>query len=366
MRVAVTLEQLWHRVPGGTARAAIDVAAAVAARGDVDQIGVAARHDGPPDEPWVSPIELRHLPLPRLALYEAWHGLRRPRVERATGPVDVVHATGVAVPPRSAPLVVTVHDLAVLHDPGHFTRHGVRFLRRAIDLTRRDADLVLCSSAATVADCERAGFRAERLRQVPLGVEVAPASPDDVARVRATHGLEGGYLLFVGTVEPRKNLATLLDAVARLDPAVVPRLVLVGPTGWGDDLGARIAALGDRCRPLGFVPAADLPGLYAGAAAFCYPSLLEGFGLPVLEAMAQGTPVVTSTGTATEELVAGGAGIAVDPRDPDAIAGALHRVVTDPALAAELAAVGRRRAAEHTWARTAELTVAAYREAAGR
>lgn len=365
VRVAVALEQLWHRVPGGTARAALEVAAAVASRGDVTQVGVAARHAAPPPATWHPPIEVRHLPLPRLALYESWHAARRPHVQRATGPVDVIHATGVAVPPRSAPLVVTVHDLAVLHDPAHFTRHGVRFLRRAIELTRREADLVLCSSAATLADCEAHGFEPGRLRLVPLGVRVDPATPDDVARVRRQHGLDGDYLLFVGTLEPRKNLVTLLDAVARTSADDLPPLVVVGPTGWGDDLAPRIERLGRRVRSLGFVPQADLGPLYAGATIFCYPSRLEGFGLPVLEAMAQGTPVVTSIGTATEELVGDGAGMAVDPLDAEALAGALTALVADDAERTRLAEVGRRRAAERTWARTAELTVAAYREVAG-
>jgi glycosyltransferase involved in cell wall biosynthesis len=352
-------------VPGGTARAAVEVAAAVAARGDVDQVGVAARHPAPPPPTWRPPIEVRHLPLPRLALYESWHAVRRPAVQRATGPVEVIHATGVAVPPRRGPLVVTVHDLAVLHDPGHFTRHGARFLRRAVALTRREADLVLCSSAATLADCERHGFDPGRLRHVPLGVRAEPAPPAEIERVRRDHGLAGDYLLFVGTLEPRKNLVTLLDAVSRTAPDDLPPLAVVGPSGWGDDLAPRIAGLGHRVRSLGFVPEADLGPLYAGATALCYPSRLEGFGLPVLEAMAQGCPVVTSVGTATEELVADGAGVAVDPLDAEALAAALTGLVADDAERARLAGAGRRRAAERTWDRTAELTVAAYRELAG-
>jgi len=372
--VAVTLEQLWHRVPGGTARAALGVAEALAERrpGDgapVHQIGVAARHAEPPPDPWGPPVAVRHLPLPRPLLYEAWHGLRRPAVQRATGPVDVIHATGVAVPPRTAPLVVTVHDLAVLHDPSHFTRHGVRFLRRAIELTRRDADLVLCSSRATLEDCVAHGFDADRLRHVPLGVRAEPTPAAAVERARAAYGLAGRYVLFVGTVEPRKNLVALLDAFSRLvgrDDLDDVALALVGPAGWGEALGPRVAALGHRVRSIGFVPDDELGALYTGAAVFCYPSVLEGFGLPVLEAMARGTPVVTSARSATAELVAGGAGLAVDPRDPAAIAEALATVLTSPAVAAGLTAAGRARAASYTWARTAELTAAAYDEAAGR
>ena len=147
----MTLEQCWHAVPGGTASSVLETLNAFQAEGDtgVDIVGVAARHNAPPPAPWTPPVPVAHLRLPRIALYEAWHGLRRPRVQSATGPVDVVHATTLAIPPRSAPLVVTVHDLAFLHAPEHFTRHGMRFFRRGLTLARRDADLVLCPSRST-------------------------------------------------------------------------------------------------------------------------------------------------------------------------------------------------------------------------
>jgi glycosyltransferase involved in cell wall biosynthesis len=306
---------------------------------------------------------VRRLPLPRPLLYESWHGAAWPPVQRATGPVDLVHATGVAVPPRSAPLVVTVHDLAVLHDPSRFTRHGARFLRRAIRLTRERADLVLCSSEATARDCRGAGFAEERLRIVPLGVEARPAGEAQVDTVRRRLGLDRPYVLWAGTAEPRKNLPVVVESFRRLDDPGLD-LALAGPPGWGTDVEELLRPLGERAKRLGFLTRADLEAVYAGASAFCYPSLLEGFGLPVAEAMAQGTPVVTSAGTSTEE-VAGGAGLLVDARDPAAVAAALARVLEDPALAARLASAGRARAAELTWSRTAALTLAAYRELAG-
>lgn len=361
MRVAVTLEQCWHRVPGGTARAAIESVRAIDASGEVDLIGVSARHRTPPPEPWVPPIPVEALRIPRLLMYEGWHHLGWPHVEEATGPVDLIHATGVAVPPRTVPLVVTVHDLAVLHDPSHFTRRGVSFMRAAIEHTRERADLVLCSSRATFDDCVDNGFDPERLRRVPLGVDALPVDDGAVARVRAEYRLPERFVLFVGTMEPRKNLVTLLDAVATMADDGPP-LVLVGPTGWGDDLGSRIEALGDRVRALGFVPAADLPAVYAAAEVFAYPSLLEGFGLPVLEAMAQGTAVVTSAGTATEELVAAGGGVAIEPRDPDAIAAAIGSALEDRTAATAMGEQGRAVASAYTWERTAGLTLDAYRE----
>src|SRR5688572_24880268 len=153
MRVAVTLEQCWHRVPGGTARSTLDTVAAVAARGDVDQVGVSAWHRQPAPEAWRPSVPVRRLPLPRLALYDAWQRLRRPHVERATGPVDLVHATAHVASASRAPWVATIHDLHFLHEPGHFTRRGVSVFMRFLDLVRAEAALVVCPSEATRRDC---------------------------------------------------------------------------------------------------------------------------------------------------------------------------------------------------------------------
>ena len=354
VRVAYTLEQCWHRVPGGTAMAAIRVAAALAEHGDVQLIGVAGRHRHLPDDPWTPPIPTAHLPLATPWLYETWLRAKWPKVERATGKVDVTHATGLIPCPTDAPLVATLHDLAFLHTPEHFTRHGNRVFRDSLGVIKRTADLVLCSSQATLDDVAAVGIGADRLRLVPLGVDVQQADRADVTRVRSLYRLPERYLLFVGTLEPRKNLARLVAAVARLDDPVP--LVVVGADGWGDlELPPNVDT-----RFVGFVPEEDLGPLYAGAEAFCYPSEREGYGLPVLEAMAQGTPVVTSAGTATEET-AGGAGVLVDPLDIDDIARGISDALT---RRAELAARGLARAKRLTWAATASLTAAAYRELA--
>jgi glycosyltransferase involved in cell wall biosynthesis len=363
--VAVTVEQCWHRVPGGTATSILGTLRALAERDDLELVGVAARHAEPPPAPFVPPVPVAHLPLPRLALYEAWHAVRWPAVERATGPVDVVHATAIAVPPSRAPLVVTVHDLAFLAEPGHATRHGNRFFRRGTELARRHARLVLVPSEATAQECRDAGFDPARLRIVPWGVDGRPATDDEVASARARHGLDRPFVLFVGTIEPRKNLATVLAAVATLAGREVD-LALVGPEGWNEDLERHLRSLdgtGIRARRLGFVAPSELPALYAACAAFCFPSLREGFGMPVLEAMAQGAAVVTSAGTATAE-VAGDDALLVDPRDATAVGDALARILDDPALARRLGDGGRRRAATYTWERTAALTAEAYAEVA--
>ena len=336
MRAAVTLEQCWHRVPGGTAVAALEVVAAVHDRGDVEVVGVSAAHRGPPPDAFRPVVPVRSLPLPRTALYEAWHGLRRPRVELALGRVDVVHATTIVIPPRSAPLVVTVHDLAFLHEPGHFTRRGLRTFHRGLDLLRRDADLVLCSSMATWADLASHGVGEARLRLVPLGVRAERATTEEVAHARQQLGLDRPYVLFAGTVEPRKNLPRLIAAFERVRAEHADlELVLAGPSGWGD-----VVVTGGEVRALGFVSPDQLRALYAGAEVLAYPSLREGFGLPVLEAMAQGTAVVTSRGTSTED-VAGGRAVLVDPLDVDDIARGLDEALR---RSEELAEAGLQRA----------------------
>ncbi len=360
LRAAITLEQCWHEVPGGTASSALETVAALSRRADVEVFGVSARHNALPPAPWIPPVRMHQLPLPRIALYEAWQ-LPRPLrwlpVQRATGPVDVIHATTSAIPPKSAPLVVTVHDLAFLREPTHFTKHGLRFFRRGLALTRSDADLVLVPSRATLTDCVAAGIAENRLRLIPHGVSVPDVDSAHVADFRSRYGISGRYVLWCGTLEPRKNVPALVSAFAALrrdDPNL--ELVLVGPSGWGDvEVEPR-----DGVRLLGFLPTGDLHAAYAGATAFCYPSLREGFGLPALEAMAHGVPVVTTAGSAMAEFVEG-AGILVDPLDVSALSAALAAALGDRHDGLAEAALAR--AAEYSWDRVAELTVAAYREA---
>jgi len=363
MRVAVTVEQSWHLVPGGIARSTVELLRALVARGDVELVGVAAAHRSPPSDAFVPPVPVRSLPLPRRLLYESWQWLRRPRVERATGPVDLVHDAGYVVPPSAAPLVATVHDLFFLEYPEHYTWHSREVLRRGLALARRDARLVICPSRATIEACRAAGFDDERLRLVPWGVRAREVGAPETEEVLRRYGLERPYVLFCGTVEPRKNLPRVLEAFRRLDRSDL-ELVLAGPRGWREDIADGTAALAGRARSLGFVPPGDLDALYRGAATLVAPSLGEGFGLPVLEAMAQGVPVVTSRGTATEE-VGGEAAVLVDPLDVDAIADGIERVLGDAALAAALGAAARDRAAGFTWERAAELVVEVYAEAAG-
>ena len=361
-RVAITLEQCWHAVPGGTARAALGSVAALQRHTDLDLIGVSARHRHEPEPSWTPPIPVAPLPLPRLALYESWHRLRRPTVERATGPVDVIHATGMAMPPPSAPIVVTVHDLAFLRDPSQFTRRGVSFFRRSIDLARRDSRLVICPSRATIDECIAHGFDASRLRLVPWGVEPAVVAPERIAAVRARLGIAGRYVLWAGTVEPRKNLPVLLTAFDDIADRDVT-LVLAGPEGWNEQIDAHLDRLGRRVLRVGFVDPATLAALQTGAELFVFPSRQEGFGLPVLEAMAQGTAVITSSGTATAEVVGDG-GVLVDPDDVVGLRRSIDALLADDAERQRQAHAGLDRASsEFTWERTALLLRQVYDEA---
>ena len=241
----------------------------MSAQRDVRLIGVAGRHRRLPPDPWTPPIPVERLPWPAPWLYETWLRFGWPAVEAATGPVDVTHATTLIPCPTRARLVVTLHDLAWVHHPGHFTRHGVSVFERSLASVKRHADVVLCSSQATMDDCVVAGLGADRLRLVPLGVATDRASTIDIARVRRRYGLPDEYLLFVGTVEPRKNLRRLVAARSRVPGA--PPLIVVGAAGWGST-GVGTDTPGVRF--LGFVPDADLAGLYAAAASFCYPSEL--------------------------------------------------------------------------------------------
>ena len=357
-RVGAIVEQCWHRVPGGTAVSTVRSLAALAQHSDWEVVGIAASHRGPPGEIAVPPVEVCHMRLGRVGLYEAWHRFRRPSIQSRTGHLDVVHATGgVIPPPGDAALVVTIHDLAFLHHPEHFNRRGVAFMSRAFELAKRHADAVLVPSGSTLEDCVSHGLSTDRLCVVPWGVTPQSVSERDRSEVRSRYHLPSQFLLWVGTAEPRKNLKALISAVAQTETRLP--LLLVGPGGWGVDTGDLIAGSTVDVRHLGPVPSRDLGVLYDLADVFVYPSLMEGFGMPVLEAMAQGTAVVTSSGTATGE-VAGSAGTLVDPTSVDSIAAGIDSVVGDDKLRGKLALAGAQRAGTMTWERTATEIAAVY------
>ena len=367
--MAVPLQFCWQSTPGGTGRAAIELTAALRNEGLADVVGVVPRIGTPTEgyEPSVPTATAPAPPWPALPaplLNSAWQRLGWPSIEGAVvaagrGHVDLVHLMAPIVPRRgSAPLVATLHDLFPLRFPESFSRRGVAVMTRGLALLADRAQLVACSSEATAADAVDAGFDAARLRVIPLGVNASPQDAAAVAAVRRRYSLERPYVICVGTLEPRKNLAALLPLGTELDRRGVD-LVFVGPSGWADVHATVTWA--PSVRWLGFVPSADRDALLAGADVAAQPSLDEGFGLPVLEAMAQGTPVVTSAATSTAE-VAGDTGVLVDPRRGDEVREAVLALLDDPDRAAALGHAGRRRSAEFTWQRCARATAAMYGE----
>lgn len=358
--VTMVVEQCWQPVPGGSGTYVVELLRALRDRRDVRLRGLAAAHRHLPDPDVRPDVPVTHVPLPRRVLYDAWNRTPLPRVEHVVRPApDVVHAPTWALPRTRSPLVVTVHDVAFLRDPSHFTARGVAYFSRALARVLDEADRVLVPSLATARDCIDAGIEESRLVLVPHGVRVRPGTPEAVAAFRRRHGLDRPYVLWTGTREPRKNLGTLLTAFDML-AAEFPDvdLVLVGPAGWGS---TPEPAARDRVRLLGRLTWDDLQLAYGGAAAFCFPSSWEGFGMPVLEAMAHGVPVVTSTGTSTAE-VGGDAALLVEPTDPAALAAALATALGPDG--AVLAQRGRDRAAGFTWEHAAEETARVYRAVA--
>jgi glycosyltransferase involved in cell wall biosynthesis len=286
--------------------------------------------------------------------------------------IDVAHATYMAPWPYPVRLVVSVHDIAYERYPQWFTPAMVSTLRRFVPLTIRRSRVVLTLSEFCRADIVR------RYRVAPQKVVVAPCAADplfaplpDVAHlaaVRARYATGARFILCVGNLQPRKNLQTLIAAYVRLRQADATRhrLVLVGKAAWLYDpifAAARASGYGAELIFTGYVPQEDLVALYNAADLFVYPSLFEGFGLPPLEALACGTPVIAANTAALPEVV-GEAGVLVDPREVDGLAGAMARVLGDGVLRARLRVQGPQRAARFSWDATARTIVDAYRRAA--
>ncbi|HZR97404.1 MAG TPA: glycosyltransferase family 1 protein [Chloroflexota bacterium] len=315
--------------------------------------------------PWTPPATVRQRRL-LTPPHHRWEQALLP-LELAPERLDLLHGPDFTVPTRRrCPAIVTVHDLAFLRYPEIQTADSRRHYGQVARVVQH-VERVIADSACTAADVEALlGVPPARIRVVHLAPTPAPpAGPAEVAAVRARYELPGLFLLYVGTLEPRKNLGTLLRAFARLGPAEPARLVLAGPRGWLDEpIMAAAERLGERVRLLGPVPAADLPALYAAATAFVYPSLYEGFGLPPLEAMAAGTPVLAAKASCLPEVL-GDAALFVHPEDEAGLAEALRAVLADAALRADLRARGLARAATFSWERTTAATLAVYREALG-
>ncbi|MFN8637473.1 MAG: glycosyltransferase family 1 protein, partial [Chloroflexota bacterium] len=310
-------------------------------------------------------VRWRVMPSPRF-----WT-VGRLSVEMAIRPPDVLFVPSHTLPPvLPAASVATVHDLGYVHFPDEHPSSN-RWLRKSSNRTSANrATRVIAISSTTRDDLmQYEDVSANRITVVHHGCGDEFKPVRDLAQIVETtshHGLEAPYLIFIGTLQPRKNLERLLqafDQVAAVRPHVL--LALVGAEGWQQDRLARALAnvrARDRVRLLGYVDDADLPVLLSGSLGLAFPSLYEGFGLPALEAMACGTPVLASNTSSFPEVV-GDAGILVDPTDVRAIARALRRLVDNAEVRRELSAKGLARAANFTWKKAATETLAVLRSA---
>jgi len=282
---------------------------------------------------------------------------------------QLFHGPNYFLPPRADVGVITVHDLSVFRFPETHPAERIRHFERDFAASlRRAAHVITDSQAIRDEFVARFGWPLDKVTTVPLGVAATYAPRDESAcrAVLARHGLVyGGYVLCVSTLEPRKNIARLLEAWLDLPEPARRRfkLVLAGGKGWlSESLHARIEAAEAQgwLRYLGFVPEADLPALYAAARLFVFPSAYEGFGLPLLEAMASGVPVVSSNRSCLPE-VAGGAAALVDPDDVASLSLAIHRGLDDVAWHAQARQQGLTVAAGYSWDTCLAETCAVYR-----
>ncbi len=320
-------------------------------------------------------FRVRHLPFDDLWLARLWHRARVPfPVNFLTGGIDLFHAPDFTLPPTlpGTRTLLTVHDLSFVRDPESAVPVLRAYLNRVVPRSVARATHVLADSQATRADLiDLYGTAPEKITVLYSGVNPVfqPVSdPARLAAVREKYVLGADpFVLGVGTLQPRKNFARLIQAVAR-QPNQRLNLVLVGGKGWlYDAIFAEAARSGLEGRVIfpGFAADEDLPALYSAARVFAYPSTYEGFGLPILEAYACGTPVVTSTASCLPE-VAGDAALLVNPTDVDALAAALHRAATDEPLRATLLARGFKRVNTFTWDNAAKQLMAVYAAVGGK
>jgi len=330
------------------------------------------------DLPFPLPPNFRLLVLPRLSrwLYTGW---LLPRA-CATLKIDLLHVQYIAPLVAPCPVITTVHDVHWKRFPKTFPVKDRWLMDIFLSLTFRRAALVITDSQASRDDVVQF-FRipTEKIRIIPLAAEerfFVPLREKERHVVLQRYGLTEGYVLFVGVLQPRKNLVRLLHAFSVVrrearetghgtEPMERTKLVVVGKLGWRmKGLRQLVSALGltEFVHFTGYVPDEDLPALYQSAAVFAYPALWEGFGLPVLEAMASGVPVLTSNTSSLREI-AEGAAILVDPMRTEEIAAGLKQLLQDALLREELSRRGRERTFRFSWRRTAEETLHAYAEA---
>jgi glycosyltransferase involved in cell wall biosynthesis len=310
---------------------------------------------------------LPHTPLIRIPLTLS--------AELRRNPVDVLHVQFTAPPFSPCPVVVSIHDLSFEHLPQTFKWRSRKQLRITVRRTARQASQVIALSEYARNDIVKTyEVSPDKISVIPLAAadHFRPIrDEEELQRVRQTYGIEGEYMLSVGAIQPRKNLGRLVAAYSHLRGAKpegkLPKLVLAGKCAWLYDETLRAIKeleLSDSIILTGYVPESDLPALYSAALCFVYPSYFEGFGLPPLEAMQCGVPVIVGDRTSLPEVV-GDAGVLVDPFDVNALAAAIEKVISDSNLRAKLSVQGLARAKLFEWRETARQTLAVYQKAAG-
>ena len=316
--------------------------------------------------PWLR----RHVPYS----YELRRWLQNSRFEAHVRrqKFDVYHEPNILPLRFDGPTVITVHDLSWIRHPEAHPTERVKAMNRHFESGLRQANAIITDSEFVKRELmEVFGVASERITPILLGVEAmfTPLAPAQTQAVLAQHRLtHGQYFLTVGTLEPRKNLSLALRAYQQLPAQTRQRypLVLIGMQGWHTaELERQMAPLvqAGEVRQLGYVPRPELATIMAGATALVYPSLYEGFGLPPLEVMACGVPVICANTSSLPEVV-GDAGVLIDPRDEGALASAMRRMAADPAARADLSGKAALRAREFTWGRCADQTMAVYRSVA--
>ncbi len=340
---------------------------------DVHLIPVSSRK--PEKKAAIGPMVREHghhfLPWGRYATALSWGYLGRPFLEHWLGdPFDVVHAPNLGYPvPTKRPSVVTVHDVGPLMRPELFPRRSIRWMKIGFGHMVKNASAIICVSRATADEVISIGGLnlAKRIHVVHEGVEAVFSERPGMQCLRGIENLPATgtpFLLAVGAVSPRKNLVRIIDAIDKLKSDIPHQLVLVGGIGWDDALiqqRLRDQSVSNRIHFLGYVTEEQLRALYHSADAFVYPSLYEGFGLPILEAMAASCPVITSAVSSMPEI-AGDAAVLVDPLDVNSIAAGIKEVCLDTHLAEELRVKGSQRAETFTWEKCAQGVATVYRQ----
>lgn len=366
MRIGVHGDPAAHSIPGGVGVYVRRlIAELLKSSGDHSISVILSRHAEPPAA-WIS-AEMIRTTLPFAPAYAAWNFLKQPKI---AAEMDVVHATGLAIPPvKGAALVATVHDLAVERMPevvpAPWRQIYLKGLRTAVSEAR-----VICAVSQATKDelVDAYNIDPERVVVTPEAPNFTRSSFKDQSILQRLE-LEGPFILNVGTIEPRKNQVRLVKAFAEAGSQLDGyKLVLAGSAGWAQEqLEAMVekALLTSRVLFTGKISGPEMAALYSGASVFAFPSLYEGFGLPLIEALNFGIPSLAGTSPALREL-GGPAAHYVDPMDTDAVSAALVRLASDDGLRSQLAAAGPQRAAGYSWERTAAGTLQAYGMAAAR